>query len=240
MVGESGTQSDYDEEWEKLLDSGILEELLQKAEVENAVKQATQADVPDSELVSLVQKAEQESAVKRASQVVPTIPTPLSRQGRGPPPSLPVDAHIPSFQPSCILSTSVPATNPTQAPDRSQLLSENGFHTRSHVLHGPRKPPLPSDLRDSQGYHHDRYGGTHQPINLSQIPTQTPGSFKYGTPMNGALSTSYQLLNGVSNGVSGLHRDGEILQLRNKLLQVNGEERTLFRVQLVSSFSLYQ
>lgn len=220
MVGESGTQSDYDEEWEKLLDSGILEDLIKKAEVENAVKQATQADFPDSQILeSLVQKAEQESAVKRATQVVPSFSTPQSRQGLVPPPTLPVDGLIPSVQPSCILSTSVPVSNAAQIPGRAQVHSENTFNTRSQVLHGPglAKPPLPFDARGSQSYNQDRYENTHAHINLSQYPTQTPGSIRYNpTPVNGAVSTPNQL----SNGVPGLHRDAEISQLRTKLLKV--------------------
>lgn len=232
MVGECGTQSDYDEEWEKLLDSGILEEIIKKAEVENEIKrtQATQAD--NEILESLVQKAEQESAIKRASQVVPTFPTSQSRQVLVPPHNLPVDAHTPSLQPSCILSTSGPVSSAAQVPGRPQLHSENAFNTRSQVFLGSRKPPLPA-----QGYVQDRYEGTHLPINLSQIPTQTPGSFRYGTPVNGAVSTPNQL----SNGVSGLHnRDGEISQLRTKLLQVNSDERrAVFRIQMFYHLFLY-
>lgn len=223
MVGESGTQSDYDEEWEKLLDSGILEDLIKKAEVENAVKQATQADFPDCEVLeSLVQKAEQESAVKRATQVVPSFSTPQSRQVLAAPPNLPVDAHIPSLQPSCILSTSLPVSNGAQIPGRAQVHSENTFNTRSQVLHGPSfaKPPLPFDLRGSQSYNQDRQESSHQLINLSQYPTQTPGSVRYnGTHANGAVSTPNQS----PNGVSGLHRDGEISQLRTKLLKTDSE-----------------
>jgi hypothetical protein len=228
MVGESGTQSDYDEEWEKLLDSGILEDLIKKAEVENAVKQATQADFPDCEVLeSLVQKAEQESAVKRATQVVPSFSTPQSRQVLAPPPNLLVDGHIPSLQPSCILSTSLPVANGAQIPGRAQVHSENTFNTRSQVLHGPSfaKPPLPFDPRGSQSYNQDRHESTHQLINLSQYPTQTPGSVRYnGTPANGAVSTPNQ----PPNGVSGLHRDGEISQLRTKLLKVR---RATFRAE---------
>ncbi|KAG0579005.1 hypothetical protein KC19_4G065600 [Ceratodon purpureus] len=223
MVGESGTQSDYDDEWEKLLDSGILEDLIKKAEVENAVKQATQADFPDSQILeSLVQKAEQESAVKRASQVVPSFSTPQSRPGLVPPPVLPGDAHIPSLQPSCVISTSAPFPNAAQISGRAQVQSENTFNTRSQVLHGPglAKPPLPFDLRGSQSYNQDRFENPHTHINLSQYPTQTPRTFGYNpTPVNGAVSTPNQL----SNGVSGFGRDGEVSQLRTRLLKADSE-----------------
>lgn len=235
MVGESETPSEYHDEfeWEKLLDSGILEDLIQKAEHENAVKRATQVtqaeNFPDCEILeTLVQKAEHESAVKRATtQVVPSFSTP---QTLVPLSNIPVD---PSFQPSCILSTSLPAA---QASGTPQLQTENAFNIRSQAFNGQRKPPLPFELRGSQGYYQDRYEGTnHLPTNLSQLPTQTPGSFRYGTPVhvNGGVSTSHQ----PSNGVSGLHRDGglyvneqlaekngTISALRSKLQQVNCEE----------------
>lgn len=43
MVGDSETQQDYDEEWDTLFSSGILIDLLQKAENDNAAKRASQA-----------------------------------------------------------------------------------------------------------------------------------------------------------------------------------------------------
>jgi len=227
MVGESETPSEYDEEWEKLLDSGILEDLIQKAEHENAVKRATQLtqveNLPDCEILEdLIQKAEHESAVKRATaQVVSTFSTPQTL----------VPPSNSSFQPSCILSTSVPVSNAAQLSGRDR---ENASNIRSQAFNGPRKPPLPFELRGSQGYYQDRYEGPHLPINLSQLPTQTPGSFRHGTLVNGAVSTPNQPL----NGVSGIHRDtglytvneqlaernGTISVLRSKLLQVNSKE----------------
>jgi hypothetical protein len=216
MVGESETPSDYDEEWEKLLDSGILEDLIQKAEHDNAVKRATQltqaeSSLPDCEILeTLIQKAEHESAVKRATQVVPTFATPQT-------------LLVP--QPSCILSTSVPVVSNAAG---AQVSGNNAFNIRSQAFNGPRKPPLPFELRGSQGYYQDRYEGTLLPTNLSQLPTQTPGSFT----LNGAVSTPNQ----PSNGVSGLHRDsrlhvndqlaeknGTISVLRSKLQQVNSD-----------------
>lgn len=237
MVGQSETPSDYDEEWESLLDSGILEDLLQKAEHENAVKRATQLtpvenlNLPDCEILEkAIQNAEHESAVKRATQVAHTFSTPQALQTLVPPSTIPVD---PSVQPSCILSTSVPAAHVSgRAP---QLHTENAFSIRSQAFNGPRKPPLPFELRGSQGYYQDRYEGAHLPTNLSQLPTQTPGSLRYGSAVNnGAVSTPNQ----PSNGVSGLHRDGglphvneqlaerngTISVLRSKLQQVNSEE----------------
>lgn len=217
MIGESETPSVYDEEWENLLDSGILEALIQKAENENAVKRATQVtpaeSLPDCEILEdLVQKAEHESAVKRAkSQVLPTFSTPHPSN--------------PSFQPS------VPVSNAAQVSGRTH---ENAFNIRSQAFNGPRKPPLPFELRGSQGYYQDRHEGTHLPTNLSQLPTQTPGSFRFGTPVNGSVSAPNQ----ISNGGSGVHRDaglhtvneqlaernGTISVLRSKLQQVPSEE----------------
>lgn len=214
MVGDTETPGDYDGEWDwdKLVDSGILEELIQKAEHENAVKRATQLtqaeSLPDCEILEdLIQKAEHESAVKRATQAVPTFATPQTLINS-------------SVLPSRILSTAIPATNAAQVSGRAY---ENDFNLRSQVNNGPRKPPLPFELRGSQGYFQDRIEGTYQPVNLSQLPTQTPGSFKYGTPVNDAASMPYQ----PSNGVHRVHandqvaeKNGTISALRSKLQQV--------------------
>lgn len=202
MVGESQSQIEYDEEWENLLDSGILEDLLQKAEHENAVR--------------------------RASQVVSTFSTPQPVQPLGPPPNLLLDSQTHPPQP-----TIGPVSNAVQVSGRAQLHTENAFNTRSQTLHGSRKPPLPFELRGSQGYYYqDRHEGAHLPINLSQLPSQGPGSFRCGTPANGAVNIQNQPSNGVPGSLrdDGLHvnellaeKNGTISLLRSKLMQADSE-----------------